>query len=474
MKRIILFILLISISICGFCDEPVSCSEYQSNMLSNEDTTCVVLCAEDYHPRYYPNGILNEEPVTIFVDLGETAIYSISGHVEMTSLDMVDFIYIREVRADSSTIRLLGSYSGIQDIQLYTMRTRYIAIDIYCYNGAVSSTSGYTICISPVEQTSIINATIADKLGIGTTNPTVPLEVVGEVKIRATATRNLTISPMYQKIDFYTNTDNFFFNKPINSETGIFAASSRSNLTLQTDNTPRVTVLKNNGYVGIGTTEPQEMLHVNGCIRGSAENGEIIIRTNSGITEIGASNSAYSHFYTNLGGFYFNVPLTINGGTIRSHLNDDLKLNTFSTTRMTILNSNGNVGIGTTNPQYKLDVAGEIHSAAINSPIIQTSRVQTDSIQSKKIKTGAVFVESVYGADFVFDDNYQLRPLQEVYSYVQEHGHLPEIQSATDMQQNGVNMSEFQIQLLQKIEELTLYIIRQEERIKELENQISK
>ena len=67
------------------------------------------------------------------------------------------------------------------------------------------------------------------------------------------------------------------------------------------------------------------------------------------------------------------------------------------------------------------------------------------------------------------DNNYNLRSLQEVSSYIQENGHLPEIQSAADMQQNGVNMSEFQIQLLQKIEELTLYTIQQEERIKDLE-----
>ena len=99
--------------------------------------------------------------------------------------------------------------------------------------------------------------------------------------------------------------------------------------------------------------------------------------------------------------------------------------------------------------------------------------MQADSIQSQKIKTGAIFVDSAYGADFVFDNNYQLRSLQDVYSYIQEHGHLPEIQSAADMQKNGVNMSEFQIQLLQKIEELTLYIIQQEQRIKELENIIN-
>lgn len=81
-------------------------------------------------------------------------------------------------------------------------------------------------------------------------------------------------------------------------------------------------------------------------------------------------------------------------------------------------------------------------------------------------------MDSAYGADFVFDNNYQLRSLQEVYSYVQEHGHLPEIQSAADMQQNGVNMSEFQIQLLQKIEELTLYIIKQEDKISQQEKRI--
>ena len=108
-----------------------------------------------------------------------------------------------------------------------------------------------------------------------------------------------------------------------------------------------------------------------------------------------------------------------------------------------------------------MDVAGKIHSDTIitslaqtnklqsnqiSSSTINTNRIQADSIQSQKIKTGAIFVDSAYGADFVFDNNYQLRSLQDVYSYIQEHGHLPEIQSAADMQKNGVNMSEFQIQ----------------------------
>ena len=72
----------------------------------------------------------------------------------------------------------------------------------------------------------------------------------------------------------------------------------------------------------------------------------------------------------------------------------------------------------------------------------------------------------------MFDDTYHLRPLDEVSCYISENKHLPEIQSADEMLENGICVDRFQIQLLQKIEELTLYIIKQEERIKELENKL--
>ena len=52
------------------------------------------------------------------------------------------------------------------------------------------------------------------------------------------------------------------------------------------------------------------------------------------------------------------------------------------------------------------------------------------------------------------------------------HHHLPEIPSAEEMKANGVNMNEMQIQLLQKIEELTLYILQQEKEIQELKEQV--
>ncbi len=110
--------------------------------------------------------------------------------------------------------------------------------------------------------------------------------------------------------------------------------------------------------------------------------------------------------------------------------------------------STGKVGIGTDDPKHKLDVNGTIHAHGI-------------------------LVTVPEGADFVFGEDYQLRPLNEVNAFIQENKHLPEIQSAADMQQNGVSVNDFQIQLLQKIEELTLYIIQQDQQIQELKQQVN-
>jgi len=71
-------------------------------------------------------------------------------------------------------------------------------------------------------------------------------------------------------------------------------------------------------------------------------------------------------------------------------------------------------------------------------------------------------------ADFVFEENYNLPKLEEVEKHIKEKKHLPEVASAKEMEREGVNVGEFQIKLLQKIEELTLYTIEQNKKIKEL------
>ena len=72
----------------------------------------------------------------------------------------------------------------------------------------------------------------------------------------------------------------------------------------------------------------------------------------------------------------------------------------------------------------------------------------------------------------MFAKDYQLRPLSEVKAFIEKNKHLPEILSAQEMQENGVSVNELQTQLLQKIEELTLYLIQQEQIIQELRQEV--
>ncbi|MCQ2313803.1 MAG: hypothetical protein MJZ56_01335 [Bacteroidales bacterium] len=74
--------------------------------------------------------------------------------------------------------------------------------------------------------------------------------------------------------------------------------------------------------------------------------------------------------------------------------------------------------------------------------------------------------------DYVFNDDYQLTSLNEVKKYIDDNGHLPGVPSAEQVSEEGVKLGEINTKLLEKIEELTLYIIRQEERIQALENQL--
>lgn len=90
-----------------------------------------------------------------------------------------------------------------------------------------------------------------------------------------------------------------------------------------------------------------------------------------------------------------------------------------------------------------------------------------------KIRTKEVVIETVnWWSDFVFDKNYKLPSLAEVESHIKEYKHLPDVPSEAEVKENGINVVEMQAKLLQKIEELTLYIIDQQKEIKELKDEL--
>jgi len=88
-----------------------------------------------------------------------------------------------------------------------------------------------------------------------------------------------------------------------------------------------------------------------------------------------------------------------------------------------------------------------------------------------KMRAHAVKVYTDW-ADFVFEDTYKLPTLEEVEKYIKENGHLKDIPSATEVEENGIELGEMNKLLLQKIEELTLYVIELRQEVDELKSKV--
>ncbi|MCG8701834.1 MAG: hypothetical protein MI922_27520, partial [Bacteroidales bacterium] len=71
--------------------------------------------------------------------------------------------------------------------------------------------------------------------------------------------------------------------------------------------------------------------------------------------------------------------------------------------------------------------------------------------------------------DYVFESDYQRMPINELKTYIEENGHLPKVKSADEIEQEGLGISEASKMMMEKIEELTLYIIELQEQINELQ-----
>ncbi|BDD12660.1 hypothetical protein FUAX_50920 (plasmid) [Fulvitalea axinellae] len=113
------------------------------------------------------------------------------------------------------------------------------------------------------------------------------------------------------------------------------------------------------------------------------------------------------------------------------------------------IDKNGNVGIGlkTIPLDFRLAVKG-------------------------KIGAGEIKVLDVNNwSDFVFNSDYKLKPLEEVESFIEQNNHLPDIPSEKEVKEKGINLGDMDAKLLQKIEELTLYMIEQNKKTDNLINE---
>lgn len=144
--------------------------------------------------------------------------------------------------------------------------------------------------------------------------------------------------------------------------------------------------------------------------------------------------------------FYGQINSSVNfyrGGSITGGF---ITFNTNTNEERVRIDVYGNVGIGTSAPQNKLDVNGTIHAREVK-------------------------VDLTGWSDFVFQPSYKLKPLIEVESFIKTNGHLQDIPSAAEVEKDGINLGEMQKKLLQKVEELTLYVIEQQKMIDELKKE---
>ncbi len=177
--------------------------------------------------------------------------------------------------------------------------------------------------------------------------------------------------------------------------------------------------------VGIGTATPVAKLDVAGKLR-VVNNAEAIAIDGSSPTINFYNNGSFRTFLSQTATEFY---IGVNSGNLH-------------------LDATGQVAIGTVVPAasaYKLTVSG---------------KVICEEVKVKLVSSG--------WPDYVFANNYRLRPLSEVENFIRENKHLPNIPSATEVEKNGLELGDMQKRMMEKIEELTLYVIELQKQIEEM------
>ncbi len=217
-----------------------------------------------------------------------------------------------------------------------------------------------------------------------------------------------------------------------------------SNLTVDTDT---LFVDGSANRVGIGTTTPSAPLHVVGSnalphLRveaGAAAPFGAFFSLDATAT---AGGKEYLMFSTGAGAGEGQGKLVIQNQT------DGINVMT--------VDPNGNVGIGTSSPSERLHVCGNIRAVG-------------------NITASGSITASVPGAcpDYVFGSDYELMPLDELSEYIRRNKHLPNVPPAEVVERDGINLGGFSMRLLEKTEELTLYVLDQDRQLKEKDAELA-
>jgi len=193
------------------------------------------------------------------------------------------------------------------------------------------------------------------------------------------------------------------------------------------------------GNVGIGTNAPDYKLTI--------QSGRVEANTNTSVLKLQGQNpvmvlSDALHDYAYIKAWTYQPYTGFSNGLVLGAAPGNAIFLSTNYAPTVVIDTNNNVGIGTSSPAYKLSVNG--------------------TIQAKELR-----VETGW-ADNVFDEHYSLESLNDVEAYIHHNKHLKDIPSADDITQNGLAVAQVQTQMMRKIEELTLYVIALQKEINQL------
>ncbi len=312
-----------------------------------------------------------------------------------------------------------------------------------------------------------------DKVGIGLNNPSRKLHVQGalidpHILFELESGSNLGSLMRIRSSKFNDNWDVGISAFTLTATQGFSAIPTLdlNRFVIKNNDQERLSI-NATGNVGIGIGYPQQKLHVNGNLRvedrkiflGSKQslyadnNARVHITSNNtgitGLRLIDKLGRRHGELYGSSGGKYFGL-LDGDGQWSYFAAKDNYTAFRINNSEKFRINKNGQLLIGTTSAPgaYMLAIKGQM--------IAEGMRIRTHS----------------NWADYVFEADYPLLPLEELEAQIKLQKHLPGIPSAKEVATEGIDLGEMQTKLLEKVEELTLYLIEQNKLIQQQQIQI--
>lgn len=324
----------------------------------------------------------------------------------------------------------------------------------------LSATFLFSVMIGNAQLYSSGNNVIAgSNVGIGTNAPAVKLHIKNNVASELLRLEN-SLSTGFGKFTLYNdNPANYATFTKYGSAyaggiTGFVAQFPFANL-LSFGNNNGPLFISNSGPIGISMYKAGANI--------------LKFNVNYGTGNVGIAGSAVPMSAVHINTAVSGDTLRITNSTTGHTATDGLELRTTGIAASMINRENSTLELGTNNASVlKINPTGSVLIGNTLTPAGYKLFVE-QGILTEKIKVAVK--NTAEWSDYVFANNYNLLPLREVEQFIDANSHLPGVPSAKEVVNNGINVAQMDAKLLEKIEELTLYIIDMNKRIENLEKE---